>query len=178
MKTRLIAQALAGCALSVAAAGSGAAVTVLYSATDIADQNGQDLWQYTYVVQAGVALNQTVDIAFDHLVHSPLDVLSSSVGWFAQATPSDPGLAADGHVTILNADGTPDPQGDPLPATIEVLVERFAAGPVGSQPFEHFDDSFNTLGTGATAPVPEPGTWAMLLGGLALLAGVRISRRA
>ena len=36
----------------------------------------------------------------------------------------------------------------------------------------------NAVGTGTLAPIPEPGTWAMMLGGLALFAGIAARRKA
>lgn len=157
------------------AAFPGLAATVLYSAQDLPDENGQNLWSYVYTV-SGVALDETVDIAFDYTVHSPLEVLSGSVGWFPVVTPSDSALQADGHLALLNADG-PVTGGGPEPGTFEVKVVRFAPGPLGAQSFEHYDGLFNTIGSGVTAPVPEPGTWALMLAGLGLLGAASLRAR-
>ena len=150
-------------ALLFFAATPSMGATVLFSAGDIADEAGQDLWSYTFTVD-GVVPGETLDVAFDRAVHGPLEVLVSTPGWFTSIAPSDGALGADGHLSLLNTDG-----GTSLPGTFEVRVVRFLPGPAGPMTFEHYDAFFNTLGTGVSAPIPEPAAWALMLVGLGIV---------
>lgn len=144
---------------------------VLFSAEDITDLGGQDLWSYTFSV-SGVATDETLDIAFDPAVHGPLEVVASTPGWFTSIAPSDIALAADGHVSLLNANDSTS-----LPGIFDVRVVRFVPGPAGAVTFEHYDGLFNTLGTGISAPIPEPASWTLLLIGLGLVGSIASAAR-
>lgn len=168
MKTIHLTQALLAGALAASIAAH-AAVSVSYSATDIADAGLQDLWQYTYQID-GLASGESVRVSFDVAVHSPLGVDTAPPAWFAEADAGGVPAGADGHFLATRFDGV-------SPGTFELTVARFAAGPVGPQAFEHLDAAFDTLGTFATAPIPEPGTWALLGVGSALLLGRFYRRR-
>ncbi len=161
---------IAGASLLIAAMPTFGA-NVLYSAEDIADEAGQDLWSYVYTV-AGVGAGETLDITFEHAVHSPLGVLTSAPGWFTSIAPSDSSLGADGYLSLLNIDGE-----GALPGAFEVQVVRFLPGPVGAQTFELYDGLFNTLGLGVTAPVPEPAAWTSLLVGLGITVATVFRKR-
>lgn len=167
MKAIRLTQALLAGALA-ASLSANAAVSIFYSATDIADVAAQELWRYTYLVD-GLASGESIRISFDAAVHTPLSVDTATSDWFSEVDAGGVPAGADGHFLATRFNGA-------SPGNFALTVARLAPGPVGPQAFEHLDAGFDVLGGGATAPIPEPGTWA-LFGLGALLLAARSARR-
>ena len=149
-------------------------VTVTYTAEDIADSGSSDLWTYHYLISGDLPALDSLRIAFESGVHSPLGVDGAIDDWYAefgesQTTP----FPADGYVLFSRVTGDA-----PLPKAFEVTVARFVAGPVASQSFQVLGENFDLLESGTTtSPIPEPTTTLLLAGGLTLLALRRLSAR-
>lgn len=136
-----------------------AAVSVLYSATDVPDVGADDLWSYTYLID-GLLSGESVRVSFDTAVHAPTSIDVTPDGWASESDPGGIPAGADGYFLATRFDGS-------SPGTFQLTVARLVPGPVGPSPFEVLDAGFDPIGSGNTAPVPEPGTWALLALGLA-----------
>ncbi|MDQ2949717.1 MAG: PEP-CTERM sorting domain-containing protein [Acidobacteriota bacterium] len=70
--------------------------------------------------------------------------------------------------------------GDIVTLTADTLTSNIAAAPPASGSFTTFiiDGNGTKISANGVSVVPEPATWATLLGGLGLLAGVQFFRRA
>lgn len=167
----------AGFALLLAT--SSWAATVTYMATDLADTLvGQDLWQYTYVINGPLASFNSANVLFAPANFADLNLVSNSDPGSLDVvnTQPDPFLPADGQSTML---ALVDLSGS-FSALIDVSFVWLGAGAPGSQPFQILDDQFNLIAEGRTTPtdappprVPEPNGMLLTLTALGLAARLR-----
>lgn len=160
-------------ALLIAAPSSGNAITITYSALDVADSTpGEDLWQYTYTPagfvfdsNTGFSIRFEIDL-YSQLQDPPPPVSSD---WDVLVLQPDPGLPAAGLYDALSlTDGAS--LADPFVVT---FVWLGAPGTPGSQAFEinRFDAKGNFLETIATGTtIPEPSTFTLVTFGLIAMA--------
>ena len=175
-----LAAAVLGLALAPAAAQ---ATSILYVASDLAQPVGDpDLWQYDYTLESfDHGAFHTLAILFPWESVIAIEVPLPAVGaeWTSgvvglespYALQPDSLLSSDGSYNAELQVATPT-----LPASFSVQFTWGGPGVPESQGFEVYDSGFNLVESGTTAPVPEPGTAATLLLGLALLAGHRRKR--
>jgi len=161
-----------GLALALGAGRAGA-VVIQFHATDLPVVGSADRWQYEYVVSdASFASGFGFSILFPVGEAKSLQVVPThpSTDWDVVAIQPD---------TILSSDGRYDAQalvnGASLGSPFTVSFDWLAQGIPGSQAFEIYDPSFATIGSGQTVPVPEASGIALLMPGLAALAGRRRS---
>jgi hypothetical protein len=156
------------------AAAPSQALRIEYTATDLPDDAGGDLWQYDYRVS-----DASFDAGFGFSILFPVGTSSGLVPlptgadaeWDVIALEPDPLLASDGRY---------DAQALVDGATLAVLfsVRFYWSGPgtPGAQAYEIYDPGFATIATGETVPAPEPGAAVLLALGAAGLAARRASR--
>jgi hypothetical protein len=139
----------------------GEALTIQYSATDLADAiPGQDLWSYAYTV-TGFDFDQDLGFA-----------ISFAPGLYEDLESPPPTPNADWDILTLQPDGNLPADGlyDALALVDDAsLADPFTVsfvwiggGAPGSQPFFVYDESFQTVESGFTVLVPEPGTLLLL----------------
>jgi len=168
----------------VLAPAAAQATSILYAATNLAEALGaDDLWQYDYTLESfdHSGASHTLAILFPWESVIAIEVPLPAVGaeWTSvvvglespYALQPDPLLSSDGSYNAELQFATPT-----LPASFSVQFTWQGSGVPESQGFEVYDSGFNLVESGTTAPVPEPGTAATLLLGLALLAGHRRKR--
>jgi len=169
---------IAAVAVAVAclAASTASAITISYEAIDRPDAvAGQDLWEIRYrPAEFPYGANHGFSIGFDLDLYADLEAPPPPVGadWDVLALQPDVHLLSDGLYDALALADAPA-----LPVYFGLtFVWLGAPGTTpGSQPFtvNEFSASGALLGvreSGATVPVPEPVTAALLLGGLFALA--------
>lgn len=170
---RRLRQIAAGLVLCLGSTVASAAIT--YTATDLTDTTpGQDLWRYRYAVSGPLAAFNSFDIRFSPAaLYSALaaSTASSRVNLFV--TQPDPGLAADGIVSVVAG-----PSGL-LASDVDTVDVDFVwlGGPTAapaSQDYDIVDDGFQIIGGGqtrlvSTQALPEPGALALVTLGLLLI---------
>lgn len=161
--------------LALAACSLGApvqAVTIHFVAQDLPDVvAGQDRWSYAYSLSGTFADFGGVNLLYPAAAYADLavGVAPDASRWSNTVTQPDPILGADGLLS-LSAIGAQNPV--ELPFTVEFTW--LGSGSPGAQDFEVFDDSFDVVATGQTAPlgtpaIPEPGGLLLVGSALALL---------
>ena len=148
------------------------AIEILYDATDLVDVSpGEDLWQYSYHISDHTfAMDEGFTIYFDHLLYGALDPfpVAPNADWDVVTWDPDASIPDDGAYDALAwVDGAS------LADPFEVSFVWLGTSTPGSQYFELYDDAWNTVGSGGTAPVPEPATLLLVSSGLLGLAAFR-----
>jgi len=153
------------------------AAIIQYSATDLADTTpGEDLWRYDYTVSGHTFLqSQFFDIYFDPLLYRALAVEAApGPEWDAiilqQPNPANLPPFDRGMFDVAAVVDNP-----PVPAAFSVSFVFLGPGTPASQPFDIFGISGGNaalLESGVTTPlvsaVPEPGSFFLILTGMAL----------
>lgn len=146
-------------------------------ATDVADTTPtEDLWQLRYQLVGALPASLFL-IPLDFNVYgNPTVVQPVAVPLIADVAPGGPNLDAFMSLVVDTALAAGETAG------FDLLFTRLAGPPFGPQAYELYDvlGNFIEIGNvdvtvGAT-PVPEPGTWALMGLGVALLGSTK-SRR-
>lgn len=171
-----------GFLLSLAAAQAPArAIGISAEITPI----GVDSYRATYSVHNDGSLGSGVPVLLFDLFFDPADYLESSLSIVSPASVSsdwDELLLASAPAVPAAYDALALGAGIPDGATAMSFAVEFhwlnTARLPGSQAFAIYDpDTFELLETGDTVVVPEPGTFALLGGCLAVLTATRRTRR-
>jgi hypothetical protein len=165
---------------------SALAVSVLseeVSATTIffgVENLGGNTWEYAYTIENDtLGFNiEEFTIYFEHGLYDNLLVTTPMADWDELAVNPDVilGSPEDGFFDAL-ALGSGIAPGQTL-SGFSVSFDWLGAGSPGTQTFEVVDpDTFVSVDSGDTAPIPEPATSLLLGAGLAGLVGSRIKKR-
>jgi hypothetical protein len=168
------------CALMAALglAAPASATSIGYDLTLVAGNT----WQYDFTIgndSLGVPIDEFT-LFFDLGSFSNLVVTASPAGWDPLVAQPDPGLPQDGFVDWLALLGGVAP-GDTL-SGFQLQVDFSGPAQPGAPLFTVVDpNTFDTLDRGVTAsnaaPIPEPGTVALVLLAMLALAARALARR-
>lgn len=149
-------------------------LSISFSANQIATNE----WQYSYLVSGTFASGDDLAIYFPQSTSSALAIAGTTpVGFSGFVLQPDPLLPADGEFDLVASSVT---EALDLPIAVEFLFS--GAGTPGAQAFAGFDSDFNQIASGSTqiaaapAPVPEPGSLALLGSGTLALWHLRRNR--
>ena len=164
---------------ALATSASAWSAEVHYEAVDLADvAAGQDLWEVRYTLDGDFGAFEGLSLLYAPGAFSQLALSRAPDpgSWAAALAQPDPGLGADGLLT-LTAHHTLTAHAEQF----SVSFVRLGTGLPGAQSFELFDANFTITGGGRTLPVnfppiPEAGSGALMLLGLAALAARRLRR--
>jgi len=152
--------------------GNAHATSIIYEAVDLANTTpGEDLWQYNYSV-SDYTFNADYGftIYFDYNLYGDLEDSPTSPNSDWDVLTWDPD-------TVLPDDGVYDAlasvNGASLADLFKVDFIWLGQGNPGSQPFEVYDNTWNVIESGNTAPIPEPGTILLVGSGLLGLVGLK-----
>jgi len=160
------------------------AITIAFEATDLPDTSpGDDLWQYTYLVNDFLPqANLAFETLFAAVLYSDLqDPPPGVADWDILTFQPDPNFPDPGRYSALALIDGASLTG---PFTVSFVWLGGLGSTPGVQPFElnEFDDQglfVQTLATGltqpagSTTPIPEPGTAVLVGTGLVSLAVLR-----
>jgi hypothetical protein len=139
---------------------------------------GASRYRYTYTVTHDGSLADPLrgfNVLFDPALFDEASLTITTLPPLADEW--DQLLLASGLLVPAAFDALALGSGIPAGAFVSGFGVEFlwlGAGVPGSQPFEIFDPiSFEVLGSGTTVLVPEPGTVALLLLGVTVVAGAR-----
>jgi hypothetical protein len=161
--------------------GTAQAIQIDYSASDLADTTtGSDLWQYTYSISDHTFNEfEGFQVFFDYGLYEDIIPQNSPGDWDVISWDPDLILGApddgvyDGMALAPNAS---------LSDNFIVTFSWLGNDMPGSQYFEIYNDAFDVVEFGQTAPaaapVPEPATLALMGTGLVGLAGMRKKQKA
>lgn len=136
--------------------------TITYTVEDTPEAGPLDVWRYRYVV-SGVELSalEGFSVLFDETRYRSIFEPAGSDEWDVIVLQPDPLLPDPGRFDAQAKVGSPS-----LPAEFLVAFIWLGPGAPGSQPFEIYDADFQTVFSGTTTLVPEPGTALLLALGL------------
>lgn len=139
---------------------------------------GDDVWRYEYTLDtSGAAFDfDAFTVYFD--LPGTVEILGFSApeSWDGLVIQPDPALPDAGFFDVLSLAGLI--AADSRISGFSVEFRQAAGSLPGSQRFELLSsDSFEVVYSGVTAPVPEPASAAMLLGGLSVVVLVARGRR-
>lgn len=157
-------------ALQLLLALPAAATSIEFNVADLPDvAPGEDLWRYSYFV-SDFTTGSGFTIFFDYQLFTSLESPPPVVNadWDVITLQPDPNLPDDGAYDALALTSNPS-LGDPF----EVSFVWAGPGSPGSQPFVVFNALFQTIETGQTTLVPEPGVSTLVAMGLLFLAAAR-----
>ena len=136
-------------------------------------------WQYTYQLSGNFAAGDDLAIYFPQLTSSSIQAGSpANPGFTSFVLQPDPLLPADGEFDLVATVLNPSLTG---PFSADFVYS--GAGVPGAQSFAVFDASFKQISSGTTqpnaapAPVPEPGSFALLGSGALTLWHMRRRRQ-
>jgi len=149
---------------------ASAAVSISYQLVDLPDVTpSQDLWRYDYRLAGSFAQFNSVEILYAAPQVASLDAVlpSPNASWDISAVQPLAGIPADGVYMLMALAADPV-----LASPFQVTFVWNGPGLPGAQAFNVLDGGFNLLESGATqlAPIPEPGIYAQIILGLALIA--------
>jgi hypothetical protein len=162
---------LLGLTLALAAHGAAQAVSVGYTAVNLPDVAGQDIWRLDYTVRGSFAVFDAINLLFDPSRFAQLQLTNTSAGNGLDALLIAPNasLGTDGQLLLTALQAQPDS----FTAQVSVQFVKLGAVTPGSQPYEWLDGDFNVQARGNTTPlttnVPEPGDITLMLAGLGTL---------
>ncbi|WP_088279352.1 PEP-CTERM sorting domain-containing protein [Ideonella sp. A 288] len=161
----------------LAVTGAANALTISFTTTNLADTTvGQDLWRYNYTLNGAVTQFDVMRLTFDDVLYGTLSNGQPATSTSLQVQPLvQPAAPTDGSFG-LRVIGPTTTYNNRTGVSVDFVWK--GVGTPGAQPFTLFNQAGTTLQTGTTAPVPEPGTYAMMAVGLLLLAARRYRKRA
>lgn len=160
--------------LTLGATGlANASNAIYYTATNLGDINvGEDLWQYTYTV-TGDSFAQgtgfTVEFENSLFVLSATQPTAPNSNWEVSTYESPYYLP--GEITVYDAYAIVDNASLANQFNLTFVWTGGVEGP-GAQFFNVYDQNFQVMQNGMTAPVPVPGTVLLLGSALAALSAV------
>lgn len=173
MKISLVNQSRWLLVMALAGASATQATTIVYSVNAL----GADMWRYTYTLDntAGAVAFDEFTVYFDLPNVSALVGFTSPAGWDSLIVQPDPNLPDAGFFDALHLAGPVAPGSTVAGFSVDF---SYASGQTpGAQRFELVSSaSSQTVFSGITSVVPEPGSYALMLAGLGGLAGWQRAR--
>ena len=173
MKISLLNQSRWLLVMALAGASATQATTIVYSVNAL----GADMWRYTYTLDntAGAVAFDEFTVYFDLPNVSALVGFTSSAGWDSLIVQPDPNLPDAGFFDALHLAGAVAPGSTVAGFSVDF---SYATGQTpGAQRFELVTSATSqTVFSGITSVVPEPGSYALMLAGLGGLAGWQRAR--
>lgn len=173
MKISLLNQSRWLLVMALAGASATQATTIVYSVNAL----GADMWRYTYTLDntAGAVAFDEFTVYFDLPNVSALVGFTSPAGWDSLIVQPDPNLPDAGFFDALHLAGPVAPGSTVAGFSVDF---SYASGQTpGAQRFELVTSATSqTVFSGITSAVPEPGSYALMLAGLGGLAGWQRAR--
>lgn len=159
----LVALVVSAAGLTGVAPVAASVPTITYSVEDIPEGAPLDVWRYRYVV-SGVEFSalEGFSVLFDESRYLQIfEPAAGSDAWDVIVLQPDPLLPDPGRFDAQAKLDAPS-----IPAEFFVVFAWLGPGTPGSQPFEIYGADFQTVFSGTTTLVPEPGTALLLALGL------------